>query len=113
MEILPPATLHPTVAPTAPSPASLTEETGARLVALLESIDTKLDALSRIEAQVDSLHDLVLEMKMDVSGFEHEGAKYPGHLENIESALNLLQTTLESVEGSVATVQPKSPPETA
>jgi len=102
---------QPLTGPPAAATPLMTEETAARLVALLESIDTKLDGLSRLEAQLDSLHDLVLEMKMDVSGFEHEGTNYPGRVENIESALGLLQTTLESFEGSVTPAEPKAPPE--
>ncbi len=111
MDTAPEIPPQPVAAQPAPASLSLTEETAARLVTLLESIDTKMDALSRIEAQLDSLHGMVLEMKMDVSGFEHEGATYPGRLENLESALNLLQTTLESFEGSVPPAEPKAPAE--
>ena len=111
MEVTPQIPQQPVAAQPAAGPPAMTEETAARLVALLESIDTKMDALSRIEAQLDSLHEMVLAVKMDVSGFEHEGATYPGRIENIESALNLLQTTLESFEGSVPPAEPKAPSE--
>lgn len=76
----------------------MTDETAKRLVELLESIDAKLDSLARLEAQVDSIQGMLLQMKMDVSGFQHEKEEYPGRLETIEARLSDIQLILESVQ---------------
>lgn len=76
----------------------MTEETASRVVELLESIDGKLGSLQSLEAQVDSIHAMLIAMKMDVSGFQHENNEYPGRLEAIEARLSDIQLILESVQ---------------
>lgn len=53
----------------------------ARIVDLLESIDGKLDRLEAIEDSLDT-------MKLDVSGFEHDGTKFEGVGERILDVLS-------------------------
>jgi DNA repair ATPase RecN len=76
----------------------MSDDTAKRLVELLGSIDTKLDALQRLEAQVDSIHAMLVSMKMDVSGFQHENEEFPGRLEAIEARLSDIQLILESID---------------
>jgi len=75
----------------------VTEETASRVVELLESIDGKLESLQRLEAQVESIHSMLIAMKMDVSGFQHENNEYPGRLEAMEQRLSDIQLILESI----------------
>lgn len=76
----------------------MTEETAARVVELLESIDGKLDSIPRLEAQMDAVVEMLSSMKMDISGFQHENNEYPGRLETIEARLSDIQLILESIE---------------
>lgn len=76
----------------------MTEETAARVVELLESIDGKLDTLPRVEAQLDAVVEMLTSIKMDVSGFQHESNEYPGRLETMEARLSDIQLILESIE---------------
>ncbi len=76
----------------------MNEESAERMIQLLESIDSKLDRLDDIES-------LLQDIKIDVSGFEHEGKKYPGSSErviaaigSVESELGFIQMTLNSIE---------------
>lgn len=87
----------------------MTEETASRVVELLESIDGKLDALQRLEVRVDSLHEMMIAMKMDISGFQHEHDEYPGRLETIEATLSDIHLILESV-AVPAEIRPEAPP---
>lgn len=73
-------------------------EATARLIALLESIDTKLDGLNRIE---DVLHEL----KMEVCGFEHEGTQYPGSSERLIQAIEAVEAEVGSVQLTLESLQ--------
>ncbi|HEY1172131.1 MAG TPA: hypothetical protein VGH19_12230 [Verrucomicrobiae bacterium] len=66
-------------------------ESSAKMLKLLESIDSKLDGLERIE-------DLLYELKMEVCGFEHEGTQYPGSTEKIINALGSVEAELGSIQ---------------
>lgn len=70
------------------------DEIGDRMVELLESI----------EARLNRIEDLVLTMKMHVSGFEHEGSRYPSTGDRILEALEGLQTTLDSIDSNTLDV---------
>ena len=46
----------------------------------------------------------VQDMKMDISGFTHDGTKYSGSLENIESSLSDIESTLSSIDMSTSSI---------
>jgi hypothetical protein len=75
-------------------------ESSARMLQLLESIDTKLDGLERIE-------DLLYDLKMEVCGFEHEGTPYPGSTEKILSAIESVEAEIGSLQLSVEALEDK------
>ncbi len=75
-------------------------ESSAKMLKLLESIDSKLDTLERIE-------DLLYDIKMEVSGFEHEGTQYPGSTEKIINAIGLVEAEIGSLQLSVEALDDK------
>ncbi|MBI3417490.1 MAG: hypothetical protein HY043_19540 [Verrucomicrobia bacterium] len=80
----------------------MNQETAERIIQLLESIDSKLDRLGSIDS-------LLHEVKMEGSGFEHEGKNYPGSseriiesIDSVESKLGFLEMTLDSIESNTS-----------
>ena len=68
------------------------------MVQLLESIDSKLDRLDDIVGLLDTI-------KMDVSGFEHDGKTFPGSSDQIVDAVNSVQSQLESIQSSLTMIE--------
>ena len=76
----------------------MNQETADQIVSLLESIDSKLDMLTELEARLGEIESSVSVMKMDVSGFTHEGKSYPGNIEEIANSLSAIESTLASID---------------
>jgi hypothetical protein len=75
-------------------------DSSARMLQLLESIDSKLDRLERIE-------DLLYDLKIEVCGFEHEGTPYPGSTEKIISAIEAVEAEVGSVQLAIEAIEDK------
>lgn len=58
-----------------------------QLVSILQSIDTKLD----------SIENLLTDIKMDISGFSHQGSNYPGKLDSIVTTLDEIATNTSNL----------------
>jgi hypothetical protein len=76
----------------------MTEETAQLIVSLLESIDSKLDsivdmasAIVDIQSSMTDVESAVGELRMDISGFEYEGKRIPGKLDQILDAVLSMQ----------------------
>jgi hypothetical protein len=75
-------------------------ESSARMLQLLENIDGKLETLGRIE-------DLLIDIKMEICGFEHEGTPYPGSTEKILKAIDSVETEIGSLQLSIEAMDDK------
>lgn len=65
-----------------------------QIIFLLESINDKLDMLSDIKDSIEVLGTDISIMKMDISGFQHEGKDYPGTLSQIQTSLDSIETNI-------------------
>ena len=86
----------------------MNEDTSSQIVSLLQSIDAKLDSLGEIAEKLDSIDALVHDMKMDISGFSHEGKTYPGKLETLESSLSGIESSLGSIDMTLSSIDSKT-----
>ena len=76
----------------------MNEETAARIVQLLEGTDPKFDRLDENEGLLQAI-------KMDVSGFEHEGKQYPGSGGEIISATKSMKSELVAIEMTLNSIE--------
>ena len=76
-----------------------------QLISLLTSIDAKLDTLTDIEARLESIENDINEIKMEISGFSHEGKAYPGRLENMEGSLSEIESELSSMAMTLNSIE--------
>lgn len=75
----------------------MSEPDSERIILLLESINSKLDSLSRIEHMLDL-------MKMDISGFEHEGRQYEGFCDKAIGSLEELNTAAVGIQSGLSDI---------
>jgi chromosome segregation ATPase len=87
----------------------MNEQTAARIVELLESIDGQFATLREISVRLEAVADAVREIKMDISGFTHEGESYPGGLAQLNTSLERIHSELEGLKLTVDLIERKMP----
>lgn len=70
------------------------------MLQLLENINSKLDTLGRIE-------DLLIDIKMEVCGFEHEGTPYPGSTDKLLNAIGSVEAEITSLQLTIEAMDEK------
>lgn len=75
-------------------------ESSERMLQLLENINSKLDTLGRIE-------DLLIDIKMEVCGFEHEGTPYPGSTDKLLNAIGSVEAEITSLQLTIEAMDEK------
>ena len=83
----------------------MTEETAERMVELLEDISLKLDGLEQIQSTLNSLDDMMHEIKLEVCALEHEGNRYPSLGDKIETAIESVQSELNSLSSTLSAIE--------
>ena len=76
-------------------------ESSERMLQLLENINSKLDTLGRIE-------DLLIDIKMEVCGFEHEGTPYPGSTDKLLNAIGSVEAEITSLQLTIEAMDEKT-----
>jgi hypothetical protein len=80
------------------------QDTGDRIVDLVQEISGKLDGLDQIQSTLDSLDSMVHDLKLELCGFEHEGNRYPSLGDKVDDSIQEIKHELSNINSTLTSI---------